>query len=1025
MALTDVTIASERRLTRPLQLRVDGISALNAMTDDFLRLSSLQGQEGISQPFQFTLELRADDVEQLDRTQVEQLASFDTADVVGLWASVRLSRPWSSDRFAHSPDDDLPSWEESTPSRFFQGVVTSMTLQAPGSYQMVLGSPLHFLTLRNRYHIYHGMDVQALFSKLLQRETQSGRLTLEFRFDSSLTVSRVQDWLQAGETDMAFLQRVAGHAAVHFYFIHKASGLTLVFSNRPTALQEVDIPNCNSQPLTLRYSYSSAEKLGLQQDDLLCDMGYQVKLVTESVDAVLTREQAQWEENDVAGFTSYNGDPEEQQSPQYLRHHRYAYGTNRSEAEGQLKKLKQEIATDQETLTGSATSPLLSPGYTFQLSQPSAASSNVSRLMRQQFSGKTFVVTSIQHKASDDKPYSGQLQATEVNVETDSNNGTLLTPFSMDSTQQGSVLAKVIETAVPRGWRYREKNNYQVEQSQNTFDGSDEKEKGCLVQFATALDSSEQFWVRLSSSSTSAPEVGAMVMVSRAQNDSELPELNVVASHGSKTVQPPDRRNQSWTANTSWGSSYSCSYGDGISLRYGYSSAVNFEQEKAVVERAYDQPDMLGHSYDNASFSRGGGYSISVSNQDAAGVSGASVSAGSSYNESHALISYGYSDTGTSQSYSKVGKSVSRSVVGEYDGTVDLANPSFIDGKVPEQSIIDIADSLSEGDSYSEHHAKGRSISLSGQGTSPPSFGGSSAIVYSDSAVSGDTVNKSTHLGNASNTSTHIGNSDAISTTIGNSDNINTTIGNSAAISTQIGNTVGLNTFMGTRTDISTTLAAVNNLSTFLGMTNHIDTYLGMKNTISTQLAATNTINTSISSSNTVDTSIGASNSVSTHISTSNDVATKISASNSVATNIGASNSVTTNISASNNVSTTIGAFNNTETFIGAKNSTSTALSATVDSNIRMGSSISSSVSMAADISSSTFMGAKIDSSTFLGVNASFSTTAGITIRSETDTSVHIDMKTAPVSLKPTKPSVEIEIDSGPQINMLVMQINL
>ncbi|WP_432463233.1 contractile injection system protein, VgrG/Pvc8 family [Agarivorans sp. QJM3NY_33] len=1025
MALTDVAIASERRLTRALQLRVDGISSLNAMTDDFLRLSSLQGQEGISQAYQFNLELRANDVEQLNRQQVEQLASFNAAAVVGLWGSVRIACAWHQDRFAHHPVDDAADWEGSTPSRYFQGIVTSMTLMAPGCYQLALGSPLHFLNLRNRYHIYHSMDVVALFSCLLERETASGRLKLEFRFDESLTVSRVQDWLQAGETDMAFLQRIAGHVAVHYYFIHHSNELSLVFSNRPTALREVDIPNCDQQPLALRYSYSSAEKLGLQQNDLFCDMSYQVKLVPQSVDAILTREEAQWEQNDVAGFTSYNGDPEQQDNPQYLRHRRYAYGTDRSEAEGQLKKLKQELASDQETLSGSSTSPLLSPGYTFQLSQPTAASSNEMRLMRQSFSGKTFVVTSIQHKASDQQPYKGTLQASEVNPQTDSSQGTLLSPFSMESTQQGSVLARVLETAVPRGWRYREKSNFQVEQAQNSFAGDDEKEKGCLVQFATARDSSEQFWVRLSSHSSSAPEVGAMVMVSRANNDSELPELSVVASHGSKTVQPPDRRNQSWTANTNWGSSYSCSYGDGISLRYGYSSVVDFEREKAIVESAYDNADMHGNSYDNVSFSRGGGYNLSLSNQNADGVSNASVSAGSSYNENHAKVSYGYSDTGSTQNYSQVGKSVSRSVVGKYDGQVDLSQPSFINGRVPEQSIIDIANTLAEGDSYNEHHAKGRSISLSGQGIAPPSFGGTSAVVYSDSIVCGNTESKSQHMGNASNSNQHIGNSNSTSLTLGNSDSSHTTLGNNSSISAQIGDTFAMNSFMGGRTDISTTLATVTNMSTFLGLTSHIDTYMGLKNNISTQLAATSNINTSMSAVSNIETSIGASNTISTNISASNELSTKIAASNAMATHIGASNSVTTNISASNNVSTTLGVANHTETYLGLKNSTSTFIGATMDSSVKLGSSISSSVALASDISSSTFMGAKIEDSSFFGMKAEFSTFMGINITSKTVASVDIEMKSAPLALKPLKASVEIEIDSGPQINMLVMQINL
>lgn len=1013
--LTAVNIASERRQTRALALTVYGLDSLNAMTDDFLRVASLQGQEGISQPYQLNIELRANDVEQLSDEQVDQLASFNTLDVIGLWATVRISRAWNENRFEHKPVDAAPDWENDTPSRYFQGVVTSMSMAAPGVYQLGLGSPLHNLTLRNRYFIYQDCDIRQLFTRLLNNETASGKLLLDFRFDDSLTISRTQDWLQAGESDFAFLQRVAGHAALHFYFIHQQDNLLLVFSNRPTSLQEVDIPNSAFSPLKLRYSYSSTEKLGAQQDDLLCDLNYQVKQMPGSVGAVLTREQAEWEQNDVAGFTSYDATEDVNDPPQYLLHHRYAYGTNLQEAQGQLKKVCQGIATDQATLSGSATSALLSPGYTFELTQPQAGEVKVARLMRQSFSGRTFVVTNISHKVSDTEAYKGSLQATEVTAQTDSNQGTFLTPFAVENTQQGSVLAKVLQTAVPRGWRYREKNNFQMEQAQNKFDGETEKEKGCLVQLATAQSADEMFWVRLGQGTQTAPEVGAMVMISRANNDSELPELSVIASHGSKTIQPPDRRNQSWTANTSWGSNYSTTYGDGISIRYGYSSAVNFAQAKTMVEAAYDQADMLGHSYSNSSFSRGGGFSVSASDQDADGVISASVSLGSSFNESHAKLSYGYSDTGTSQSYSKVGKTVSRSVIGDYDGNADLDSPSFINGKVPDQSIIDIADSLNVGDTYNENHTKGRSISLSGNGAPPPGFSGTSAISYSDSITLGDTYRKSFDLGDSTAISTHIGNSDSSSLNIGNSN----------SLSTQIGNVFGVNTFLGSRTDVSTTLAETNNIDTFIGLKNilstkvaetrSVSTSIGPTSTVDTNVGVTDSISTHISATNALSTNISASNNLSTNIGVSNSFATNISASNSIATNIGVSNSVTTNVSDDNRSSTTLGISNNSDTYLGLKNSNSTFIGATNDLSMKLAASMSNSVVLGASISNSAFVGLSMETKVFAGINIHGSISAGL----------DIDLNPAPTKINPVRPSVEITIDAGPNITMVVMEIKM
>lgn len=1016
---------STRRQTRPLAITIDGLPQLNPINDDYFRVSSLQGQESISKPYEFNIELRADDIDQLSSKQIEQLATFDLLEVIGLWANVRIARPWSDNRFEQAPAYQQPDWENLTPSRFFQGVISSISMAAPGVYQLTLASPLHHLTLRNRYHIYHDCNVQTLFTQLLTSQTTTGKLLLDFRFDDSPTITRTQDWLQAGENDFAFLQRIMNHAAIYFYFIHQAENLVLVFSNRPTSLKEVDIPNSENVPLPLRYSYTTAEKLGSQQDDLFCDLNYQVKLMPSSSGTILTREQAEWEHNDVAGFTSYDGAPDEVTEPEYVMHHRYAYGTNLQEAKGQLKKVRQRIATEQGTLSGSSTSSLLSPGYTFELSQPIASKVAVESLMRQSFSQRIYVVTSIQHKVSDTEAYKGSIQATEVNPETDSFQGTLLTPFSMDGTQQGSVLAKVVKTAVPRGWRYREKSNFQVEQAQNQFEDEVENEKGCLVQFATARDSDQVFWVRLSQGSQTAPEVGAMVSVSRANNDSELPEFNVIASHGQKAIQPADRRKQSWTANTNWGSSYSTSYGDGISLRWGYSSPVNFEQAKTLVESAYDQPDMLGNTYDNSSFSRGGSYSVSTSNQNADGVSSASVSMGSNFSENHAKISYGFSDTGTSQNYSQVGKSVSRSVIGEYNGKADLDSPSFINGKVPEQSIIDIADNLNNGDTYNENHTKGRSISLSGSGAPPPSFSGTSAISYSDNITVGDTQNKSTHMGDSSSDSTHMGNSTNTSLNVGDNLSSSINIGNTLSNSLQLGNTVGLNTFLGSKNDVSTTLALTNSLSTNIGLTNQIDTYLGAKNAINTHISATNSITNNIATSNTTETSIGATNSTSTNISASNTTSTRIAASNALSTSLGASNNISTKISASNNVETNIGASNNTVTNISTSNTTETNLGLKNSTSTTLGMSMSTNINAAMSISDSIHLGMSIDNSTNAGIKIQSSNNLGLSVSNSVGASAIIVNEVAPIRINAAKPATEISTESLTKIEMLVMKISL
>ena len=514
-------------------------------------------------------------------------------------------------------------------------------------------------------------------------------------------------------------------ANIHFYAIHHQVSLTLVFSNRTTSVQEVSIPGCNNKPLKLRYSYTDMKALKLQQSDLFCDLKYEVKMVQQTVKTVLTRQQAAWETNEIAKYTSFtpkSNNVNSGLSVDYLQHHNYAYGLDEDDAVAHETKLQQQLATEEGTLTGVSTSPLLSPGYTFVLSQAVVDDSVESR-MPTQFNGRVFVVTKVSHKMSDEEAYSGTIEATEVNTSENASEHTLITPFNMQSTHQGSVLAKVLKSAVPKNWRYSEKNNFDISRSSITYDDDTKSQVGCLVQFATdsGTDEIKTHWVALSSTSQTAPEVNAMVMVGRGGNESEIPEIQqVLSSHGQKNINPPERRSNHWSANTSWGCNYSTSYGDSISIRYGNDGKVNLPQAINIVEGAYDKPSVLNANFGSTSFSQGTSFSFSTTANGAAGLASASVSQGCSFSEHHSKQSYGLSFTECSQNFSKTNKSVSCSYMGAFNDTVNFETPSFIDGKIPEQSIIDISDSLPDGTSFNQSHTTGKTINLSGTGTQPP-----------------------------------------------------------------------------------------------------------------------------------------------------------------------------------------------------------------------------------------------------------------------------------------------------------------
>lgn len=921
---------------------IEGGSGLDS---NYIRVDSLQGQEAISQPFQLSVELRADDMANANGKMLD-------ASAIGQWAQLEL---------AQRNEDDQPFI-----TRCLRGLVTELALGAPGCYTLTLQSPLQLLSLRNRYHIYTDCDVELLLKQVFAQELQDPRFKLRFDFDDSLTLTRTQDWLQAGETDMEFMQRILGKCGVHYFFIHEPNCLTLVFSNSVATADKVSIPGHASGPVPLRYTYTNIEKLGLQQNDLLCDLRYAIKMMPGKVRSMLTRQPAVWEQNPVVRAENTPWLSHGSSANTEYQHHRcYDYGADRDEDEGQLTKICQQIETEAGTLTGNVTNSLLSPGYCFTLTDPlqelpANGSLSVDAQGRPEFSGETFVVTKIQHKLQASGHYTGQVEATMLSLGSDAYQHTLLTPFSIQNTRQGSILAKVIDHEKPSGWRYRSKGNFQPERGQTSFDGEPYHERGCLVELVTG----EQYWVALPRTSQTVPDVNAMVMIGRGSNESEQPELQqVLSSHGSKTIMPPDRRSASWQTNTHWGSNYSTSYGDGISIRYGHNSATNLDQAIQLVESAYDNADMNGGLYGNSSYSKGGGWSLSQSDQGDAGILSASVSQGSSYNESHAKVSYSVSNTGTSQSFSKVGKSVNRSVIGEYDGSVDLSSPSFVAGKLPEQSIVNLANQLGNGDSYSENHIKGRSVSLNGTDMPPPGWDDKSATVYSSSTTLGKVVNKNVHIGDSDSKSLQVGNSLSISTTVGTTDNINT--------------------FVGLRNDTTTSLSA----------TNAISTTIGASNSISTNASATNSISTTVGLANSVETFIGARNSLATHLSASNSTSTTLGVSNSTETFIGAKNVTATNISAANTTSTTIGATNSTETFIGARNHTSTSLAATNSTETFIGATNSTSTKLAASNSVSTTLGAASNTDTFIGAKSATQTFIGAEINNSTNVSVAMNSK--------------------------------
>jgi type VI secretion system secreted protein VgrG len=171
------------------------------------RLVSFQGQESVSEPFEYQLELHAN-------TSPQRGTPLRFDDVIGRPVTVGIAYPSGpaddtlddmSERFQRALRGDATGEELS----LFNGIVTSFSMEIPGVYRLTMKPALWKMTLTNAYAIHKRMNVSEAIIKLLERHRIAYSLEAISGVDNP-AIARVQDWLQAGETDLEFLRRLMG-----------------------------------------------------------------------------------------------------------------------------------------------------------------------------------------------------------------------------------------------------------------------------------------------------------------------------------------------------------------------------------------------------------------------------------------------------------------------------------------------------------------------------------------------------------------------------------------------------------------------------------------------------------------------------------------------------------------------------------------------------------------------------------------------------------------------------------------------
>jgi len=620
------------------------------------RLQSFQGQEQVSGLFEFELELNGNS----DGAHAE---TFSFNDIIGRPITVGIEIPADSGpnpaAFNQALGGAKTDSQRQRDAVLFHGMVTSFSVKNRGSYSISMAPELHRLRLTNSYRVFHGKTVWEMITILL--DAHNIAYAPFSGSQDNLAQNRSQDWMQAGETDYDFLMRLLGKAHLHYYFTHTGNSHTVVFSNQTT------YPQVFADGRPLSYDFSSAQALGATQADIITEYSLKKSLGSTGVHGVLTQQDGAWLDNRVVDFQSFQGASSADADTLPFRLYKsYQYGCSKDEARAFADATKSTLDSSRHELSGSSTCSHFRSAHRFSMRNGAGGPDNPRQPCLEE---GDFVLTSVKHQVDADGNYQNQFQASAATF--------LITPYSIQDTQQGSVLALVVSDATTAGQNpvdFGAASSFST--GQTNFTDSLAKPSafpqiGVYVRFSTDDKDAPSVWIKLSSSMQTAPTVGSVVMVGRAQDESELPEIqNIVQSNGTTLVVP-----SGWLSNTHIGSNFSTGYGDNQNISYGKYSAPDLKQSSGIVKAAYDTG-----RFGNASFSQGAGYSFSCAESAATGaqsdngelygsdpvaadILSASESFGSTYSRALGDMSYSHTHFAKSDSDSWTGDSVSSSYV--------------------------------------------------------------------------------------------------------------------------------------------------------------------------------------------------------------------------------------------------------------------------------------------------------------------------------------------------------------------------
>ncbi len=173
--------------------------------DGELRVTAVRGEEGLSRPFLFLLELACDD---------------DGIDFESMIASPALLtlRGEQGERHVHGV---VSVWEQAEPGEHYT------------TYHAELVPAVRLLEFRRNCRIFQNKTVQDIITQILDDAGFSGD---QFRFDLQDPGAQREYCVQYRETDLRFISRLMEYEGIFYFFEHSSEGHVLVMSDHSGAL---------------------------------------------------------------------------------------------------------------------------------------------------------------------------------------------------------------------------------------------------------------------------------------------------------------------------------------------------------------------------------------------------------------------------------------------------------------------------------------------------------------------------------------------------------------------------------------------------------------------------------------------------------------------------------------------------------------------------------------------------------------------------------------------------------------------